>query len=187
MEEKVSLVLMLGTNRQDSESTKVAQFLLKELKKRDEIETTFLDLHDVSIPQDNYGQDLKEHLKEYKEAITQADGLIIVVPEYNHGYPGILKSVLDSLYPEYERKAAGLVGVSAGPWGGTRVIENLIPVLKMLGLVVTASDLQFPNVKNLFDEDGDIVGKQYNEHTEKFIDTVVWLSKTLKWGRENLD
>jgi NAD(P)H-dependent FMN reductase len=25
------------------------------------------------------------------------DGLVIIAPEYNHGYPGLLKSILDGL------------------------------------------------------------------------------------------
>ena len=56
----------------------------------------------------------------------ERDGLVVVTPEYNHGYPGVLKSVLDLLLKEYIHKAVAFVGVSAGPWGGTRVIEAMV-------------------------------------------------------------
>ena len=56
---------------------------------------------------------------EWRDAIVKADGLVIVTPEYNHGYPGVLKSVLDLLLKEYIHKAVAFVTVSAGPWGGT--------------------------------------------------------------------
>lgn len=65
----------------------------------------------------------------------QADGIVIVTPEYNRGYPGLLKYVLDTNLKEYIHKAVGICGVSAGGFGGARVIENLLPVLRELGLV----------------------------------------------------
>ena len=83
--------------------------------------------------------------------IVNADGLVIVTPEYNHGYPGTLKAVLDLLLREYIHKAVAFVGVSAGPWGGTRVIEALVPMVRELGLAVTFTDLNFPKVQNTFE------------------------------------
>ena len=84
---------------------------------------------------------------EWRDAIIRADGLVIVTPEYNHGYPGSLKSVLDLLLKEYIHKAVALVGVSSGPWGGTRVIEACVPMVRELGLAVTFSDLNFPQAQ----------------------------------------
>jgi len=80
--------------------------------------------------------------------------LVIVSPEYNHGYPGALKSVLDLLLKEYIHKAVAFVGVPAGPWGGTRVIEALVPTVRELGLAVTFADLDFPKVQEKFDQNG---------------------------------
>ena len=57
--------------------------------------------------------------------------------------PGALKSVLDLLLKEYIHKAVAFVGVSAGAWGGTRVIEAMVPMVRELGLAVTFTDLQF--------------------------------------------
>jgi NAD(P)H-dependent FMN reductase len=74
---------------------------------------------------------------------TRADGLVIVSPEYNHGYPGALKSVLDLLLKEYIHKSVAFAGVSAGPWGGTRVIEAMLPIARELGLTATFTDLNF--------------------------------------------
>ena len=59
--------------------------------------------------------------------MNRADAIVIVVPEYNHSFPGLLKHVLDSCLKEYIHKAVGVVGVSAGPFGGARVIQHLLP------------------------------------------------------------
>jgi NAD(P)H-dependent FMN reductase len=56
----------------------------------------------------------------FSATIERCDGLIIVTPEYNHGYPGLLKHALDMNLKEYIHKAVGICGVSAGPFGGAR-------------------------------------------------------------------
>ena len=116
----------------------------------------------------------------------RADGLVIVTPEYNHGYPGSLKSVLDLFLKEYIHKAVAFVGVSAGPWGGTRVIEACVPMVRELGLAVTFTDLNFPKVKDKFDADGKLLDEAYNKRVADFLDELVWMATTLRWGRENV-
>src|SRR5438132_13450181 len=90
-------------------------------------------------------------------AIERCDGLIIVAPEYNHGYPGLLKHALDMNLKEYIHKAVGICGVSAGPFGGARVIEGLLPVMRELGLVTIFEDVNFGNVQNIFEEQGTLL------------------------------
>ena len=75
------------------------------------------------------------------DTMRRADGYIIVTPEYNHTYPGLLKHVLDLNYKEYLHKAVGVCGVSAGPFGGVRAIEALLPTFKAFGLSSIVADL----------------------------------------------
>jgi NAD(P)H-dependent FMN reductase len=184
--EKVFLPILLGTNRKARQSENVARWLVSKMKDRDEIETRLFDVRDFDLPQDHYGTEIGEQFPEWREAMVRADGLVLVTPEYNHGYPGTMKSVLDTLLKEYIHKAVAIVGVSAGPWGGTRVIESLVPMVRELGLAVTFSDLNFPNVQKKFDEEGILLDDAYNHRVESFLDELVWMSRTLKWGRENL-
>ena len=123
---------------------------------------------------------------EWRDAIIRADGLVIVTPEYNHGYPGILKSVLDLLLREYVHKAVAFVGVSAGPWGGTRVIEAAVNVVRELGLAVTFTDLNFPGIASKFDDEGNLLDTAYERRVKDFLDELVWMATTLRWGRENV-
>ncbi len=184
--DKLFLPVLLGTNRKLRKSVFAAKWLLGEMQKRPEIRTRLFDVSDFVLPQDDYGQGIKALFPEWRDAIIEADGLVIVSPEYNHGYPGSLKAVLDLLLKEYIHKAVGFVGVSAGPWGGTRVIEAMVPMVRELGLAVTFTDLNFPAVQKKFDDGGRLLDQAYEQRVKDFLDELVWMSRTLKWGRENL-
>jgi NAD(P)H-dependent FMN reductase len=184
--EKLLLPILLGTNRKNRNSVHPARWLLGEMEKRPDIETRLFDVVEFALPHDDYGQALKDQFPEWRDTIIQADGLVIVSPEYNHGYPGPLKAVLDLLLREYIHKAVAFVGVSAGPWGGTRVIEAMVPMVRELGLAVTFSDLNFPKVQKTFDAEGRLLDQAYEQRAKDFLDELVWMSRTLKWGRENV-
>lgn len=182
----VFLPILLGTNRKLRRSVHVARWLHAAMSARPDIETELFDVADFALPQGDYGMDIKDQFPQWRDTIIRADGLVIVTPEYNHGYPGALKSVLDLLLKEYVHKAVGLVGVSAGPWGGTRVIEAMVPMVRELGLAVTFTDLQFPTVQSKFDDTGKLLDAAYEKRVQGFLDELVWMSRTLKWGRANL-
>jgi NAD(P)H-dependent FMN reductase len=183
---KLFIPVLLGTNRKERISIYPAKWLVGEMQKRDDIETVLFDVAEFALPQDDYGQGLKDQFPEWRDAIIRADGLVIVSPEYNHGYPGSLKAVLDLLLREYVHKAVALVGVSAGPWGGTRGIEAMVPMVRELGLAVTFADLNFPKVQNTFDAGGKLLDPAFEKRASGFLDELVWMSTTLKWGRENV-
>ena len=154
--------------------------------RRDEIKTRLFDVADFDLPQRDYGQAIKKLFPDWRDAIVNADGLVIVTPEYNHGYPGSLKAVLDLLLREYIHKAVAFVGVSAGAWGGVRVIEAMVPMVRELGLAVTFSDLNFPFVQKTFDEAGKLLDPAFEQRAKDFLDELVWMARVLKWGRANV-
>jgi NAD(P)H-dependent FMN reductase len=184
--EKLFLPLLLGTPRKNRESQNVAQWVFSRIREREQIETQYFDVCDFKLPHDHYGQEIKHLFPEWRDAIIRADGLVIVTPEYNHGYPGSLKGVLDLLLKEYIHKAVAFVGVSAGPWGGCRVIEACVPMVRELGLAVTFTDLNFPHVTAKFDDNGKLLDDAYDGRVKDFLDELIWMSQTLKWGREKL-
>ncbi len=175
--------VILGTPRQGRQSEFVAQFLVEQVASRENVETQLIDVRKIQIATDDAGEALKD--PQFSAAMERSDGIIIVAPEYNHGYPGMLKHVLDTCLKEYIHKAVGLCGVSAGPFGGTRVIQNLLPVVRELGLVTTFYDLNFSSVTTLFDESGKLLDEPtYIRRLERFMDELVWMSMTLRAGRE---
>ena len=184
--DQLLLPVLLGTNRKKRLSVHPARWLLGEMEKRPEIQTRLFDVSEFALPHDDYGQEIKHLFPDWRDAIIKADGLVIVTPEYNHGYPGTLKAVLDLLLREYIHKPVAFVGVSAGLWGGTRVIEAMLPMVRELGLAATFTDLNFPKVERTFDAEGRLLDPAYEKRAADFLDELVWMSRTLKWGRENV-
>ena len=178
--------IILGTNRKNRQSEAVAKWVFAKMREREEIEAEFFDARDFRLPDDDYGTEIAGRFPEWRDAIARADGLVIVTPEYNHGYPGILKSVLDLLLKEYVHKAVAFVGVSAGPFGGARVIEACVPMVRELGLAVTFTDLNFSQVQTKFGENGELLDAAYEKRVAGFLDELIWMSRALRWGRENL-
>ena len=183
---KLFVPLLLGTNRRERQSEHVAKWLLSRMELRDELETRLFDVRDFHLPYDHYGQEIKDQFPDWRDAIIRADGLVIVTPEYNHGPPGSLKGVLDLLLREYIHKAVAFVGVSAQVWGGTRVIESMVNMVREMGLAVTFTDLNFPRVQDKFDADGKLLDDAYVSRADAFLDELVWMATTLRWGRTNV-
>ena len=176
--------VILGTPRQGRMSEHVADFVMEELSKRQGVETVLVDIRTLLLPVTDAGEAIKD--PQFSATVMRADALVLVVPEYNHGYPGLLKHVLDTNLKEYIHKAVGICGVSAGGFGGTRVIQNLLPVMRELGLVTIFWDGNFSGVQNLFDASGKLLDRTYLKRLDKFIKELLWMAKVLRYGRENV-
>lgn len=184
MERPVFIPLILGTARQGRQSEHAARFVFEQTKKRAGVETEFIDVRTLPMRLDDAGEQMKDPA--FSSTIERCDGLILVVPEYNHGYPGLLKHALDMNLKEYIHKAVGICGVSAGPFGGARVIEQLAPVMRELGLVIIFEDVNFGTVQKLFDEEGKLLDLEYVRRVDKFLNELIWMARVLRLGRETI-
>jgi NAD(P)H-dependent FMN reductase len=176
--------VILGTVRKGRMSELAAKLVCQELAHCPRTETELIDIRSLPLPVDDAGEAIKD--ADFSFKMNRADALAIVSPEYNHGYSGLLKHVLDSCIKEYIHKAVGIIGVSAGPFGGTRGIEDLLPVMRELGLVTIFWDVNFSNVHNVFDSAGNLLDSSYLRRIEKFSKELIWMATTLRYGRENV-
>jgi len=183
-EQPLFLPVILGTARQGRESEHVAHFVFEQTKKRAKVETELIDVRSLPMRLDDAGEQMKDPA--FSATVERCDGLIIVTPEYNHSFPGLLKHALDMNLKEYIHKAVGICGVSAGAFGGARVIEQLLPVMRELGLVAIFEDVNFGKVGTLFDERGNLLDESYVRRVDKFLDELIWMSRVLRHGRENI-
>lgn len=176
--------VILGTVRKGRMSEFVAKLMYSEIMKRQGVETELIDMSTLPLPVDDAGEAIKD--AGFSSKMSRADALAIVSPEYNHGYSGLLKHVLDSCLKEYIHKAVGIVGVSAGPLGGARGIQDLLPVLRELGLVAIFWDVYFSRVHNVFDSAGNLREEAYLGRIDQFLKELIWMAKTLRHGRETI-
>jgi NAD(P)H-dependent FMN reductase len=165
-------------------SENAARLVTAELAKRANVQTDFIDVARLPLPTDDAGEAIKD--PDFSAAMNRADAMVIVSPEYNHGYCGLLKHVLDSCLKEYIHKAVGIVGVSAGPFGGTRGIEALLPVMRELGLVTIFWDVNFANVHQVFG-DGRLRDQAFLPRIDQFLKELIWMAKTLRHGRQHIN
>ena len=176
--------VLLGTTRKGCFSRHAARFVHTEVAKRAGVETELLNIDDYNFPSTDEGEAIKD--PRFAALMERADALIIVAPEYNRGYPGSLKHALDTCLKEYIHKAVGVCGVSSGPFGGARVIENLLPVLRELGLVTIFWDVNFGSVQKLFDESGRLLDEAFVGRTDKFLKELIWMATVLRHGRQDV-
>jgi NAD(P)H-dependent FMN reductase len=183
-ERPLFIPVILGTSRQGRQSEHAARLVFAQTKKRVDVETEIIDVRELPMRLDDAGEQMKDAA--FSATIERCDGIILVVPEYNHGYPGLLKHALDMNLKEYIHKAVGICGVSAGPFGGARVIEGLLPVMRELGLVTIFEDVNFAKVGTLFDEHGKLLDQSYVRRVDKFLNELIWMARVLRDGRENI-
>jgi NAD(P)H-dependent FMN reductase len=118
----VTILVILGSVRRGRQSARVATFVMARLARLDGVAASLVDLAALQLPimEERLGRidPPPPGLADLGASIEAADAIIIVTPEYNHGYPGVLKNALDYFFPQFRRTPVALVTVSAGGHGG---------------------------------------------------------------------
>jgi len=163
----VHIAIVSASIRKGRKSHRIALFFKDFLTKNHLATAGILDLLEYNFPLFDERLKFQEFpspaVLDFAEKIKSADGVIIVTPEYNGGYPASLKNVVDLLYEEWHHKPVAISTVSDGPFGGTQCITSLqFSLWKMKARIVTAT---FPvtRVHETFDENGDPKEKSHAE------------------------
>ncbi|MEP7205132.1 MAG: NAD(P)H-dependent oxidoreductase [Candidatus Saccharibacteria bacterium] len=181
---ELTIAVLAGTTRQQRKSIYAARFVAEVGSTFEGIEIIFVDPKDFHFEGD--GNDPEGKDPKYTAITERADAFFVVTPEYNHSFPGSLKRMLDSELQNYIHKPVAFAGASSGNWGGVRAIEQLVGTVREMGLVSTFTDMQFPKVQELFNEQGELQNESYRQYVQGAWVELIWMAKTLKWGRENL-
>lgn len=180
----ITVAVVVGTTRVQRMSHLVADLVADVGRSLAEVEVVVVDPNDFELPGD--GNDPEGKDPRYTEITERADAFFLVSPEYNHGYPGSLKRLLDSELENYFHKPVAFAGVSATPWGGVRGVEALVGVTREMGMVASSVDCYFANVYALF-PDG-VMGPSdratYERRVRRSWDELLWLARALTPARE---
>jgi len=147
-----------------------------------------LDLMEYNFPVFNerlsYQPDPIPSAVRFAEKVAASDGVIIVTPEYNGGYPASLKNATDLLVTEWKRKVVALVTVSSGAFGGAQVTTSLLFTLWKIGALMVPAMFPVPKVEEHYDEAGVPTDREAVEKRAKtFLDELIWCMNAKKPGK----
>jgi len=152
--QKHHLAVIYGSNREDRLCDSVAQWVLSRVAALGRYEVEIVDPAAMNLPP-RLGSEADQALCDYRRSIGWADAYLIVTPEYNHGYPSVLKFLIDSANEEWKRKPAAFVSYG-GQSGGLRAVEQLRQVFGELHVVTMRDSVSFVNAWDSFDVAGNL-------------------------------
>jgi len=174
-----TIAIISSSVRRGRNSHRVALYLRNYLMENNLARAEIIDLDEYNFPL----FDERLHLQKdplpgaisFAATIRDADGVIIVTPEYNGGYPASLKNVVDLLYDEWRRKPVAISTVSDGPFGGTQVITSMQFSLWKIGAWTVPAMFPVPKVTDSFDETGVPADKAATDkRAARFISELMW-------------
>jgi NAD(P)H-dependent FMN reductase len=173
-----NIAIISSSVRTGRKSHRVALYFQNLLVKQSVATVEMLDLNVYQFPV--FGERLKYQPSpspdalDFAEKIKKADGVIIVTPEYNGGYPASLKNVIDLLYDEWHHKPIGISSVSSGSFAGTQVVTSVVFTLWKMHAWVVPAMFPVPNVESSFNEDGHPVKASTEDRAKVFTDELMW-------------
>jgi len=148
------ITIIAGTNRADSMTLRTANLYLKMLNSRTDETVQLLSMENHAVWE--RGADMLELEKKY---LIPADKFLIVMPEYNASFPGILKVMMDNSDVKkcWWNKKAMLVGISDGRAGNLRGIEHMTAILHYLKVHVHYNKLILSKINEEISKQGEII------------------------------
>lgn len=184
-------MIILGSTRQGRRGEVVAKWVKAAAEADSRFEVDYVDLKVLNLPffdepmspfsMYDEGQDYTHpEGKAWAQRVGQAEGVLIVTPEYNHGYPGVLKNTLDWVGREWVDKPVGFISYG-NLTGGVRSVEQLRQVANELGLIQVANAIYFPGIsRGAFNENGQPAHEGAIDNLKKMFDEIVRLYQAFR-------
>jgi len=169
------LAVLIGSVREGRLGPTVARWFARHAARRTEVDVDLVDLADAGVSGD------------LDARLAGADAVVVVTPEYNHSYPGPLKTALDASGDAWRAKPVAFVAYG-GLSGGLRAVEHLRPVLAELHATTLRDTVSFHGAGGCFDADGephDAAGA--GAAADVVLDELAWWAPTLRAMRERRD
>ena len=192
---KLKIAVIISSTRPTRFGDKPAQWILDKANERPEIDAEIVDLRDYNLPFfDEMASNLwmpssGEAAVKWQNKISEFDGYIFVVAEYNRAITGALKNALDQAYVNWNKKPFTAVGY--GALGGARAVENLRTIGVELQMVSTRSAVHISGAdffavhplgqqNKAFSEIEGSVGASVKDS----LDQLIWWGQATKAARE---
>lgn len=164
------IAILSGTNRPGSNTRKVVTQIDSIYRDLKEV-TSIIDLAHLppGIFDPGSYAEKPAAFKPFSDAVLECRGLVVVTPEYNGGFPGVLKYFIDMLkFPEsFENRPVCFVGLAAGAWGALRPVEQLQQIFGYRNGYIFPQRVFIPGVHNVLDDAGKITDEELVERLKK--------------------
>jgi NAD(P)H-dependent FMN reductase len=184
------ILLIVASVRSARFADRITPWLESKLESNENFELDVLDLRDHPLPAYDLPRSPASAPRHYRddaeravgEQLEVADGFLILTPEYNHGYPGSLKNVLDHFFIEFAHKPVAFVGY--GSVGASRAIEQLRQVFVEYDVVSTRHALHIvgPQMREIMGGANDVLDT-LNERLDMVIANLLWWTNALRDAR----
>lgn len=180
-----NIKIIIASTRPGRKGPAIAGWFYELAKKRPH-RFELIDLAEVNLPfldEPNHPSMRKytqQHTKDWSAKIDDADGFIVILPEYNHAYPATIKNALDYLFQEWQNKPIGFVsygGISAG----TRSVQQLKPVVTALKMMPIPEAVTIPFFTQYINDEGIFTsGDSINKSAETMLNELLSWAEALK-------
>ena len=178
----INLKIITSTTREGRTGIHIAKWITEFAQTKSSFNVHLLDIAEINLPlmdepnHPRFQQYTHEHTKNWSKMIEDADAYIIVLGEYNYGFPAPIKNALDYLFNEWKYKPLAFVsygGVSAG----LRSTQMLKQVVTTLGMVPIPEQVNIPFHAKFIDEEKIFHPDMHMVHSAE-----VMLEQLAKWG-----
>ncbi len=174
MTSKPIILVITGSTRDGRFGPTVADWFMSVAAAREELHFELVDLCDWPLPFFNSPETpssgaIAPEAKAWSAKISSADGFVFITPEYNRGYPAVLKNALDYLYDEWRGKPVAFVGYGTSA-GGARAIGQLHQVVVELNMIPVRNDVVLVSAHRLFDESGKLKEDRFEQKANDLLD-----------------
>jgi len=172
------LLTIIASTRSQRRGEPIARWLAEIASARGDMTHELVDLASFDLPlltaaTPPMSREAREDVaRGWARTIAAADGYVVVVPEYNHGYPAALKNALDHLFHEWRRKPIGFVSYG-GLSGGVRAVEQLRQVAVELAMVPVRSQVAIPRIWSALSDEGELREPPL-QAAHALLDEMVW-------------
>ena len=182
MPDPLHLALLYGSTREGRFCDTVADWLRAHIEQRNDYVVDTVDPMLLDLPR-RHGGAPSADLVNLQQRIWRADAFVVVVPEYNHGYPAALKFVIDSVQAHWQAKPVAFVAYG-GHSGGVRAAEQLRQVFSGLHAVPVRDGVYFAQAWDRFDPAGIPRDADASERAaRRMLDQLAWHGHALRQAR----
>ncbi len=187
-QQTIRIATIVGSNRSGRFAPVVRDWFASKVADHQEIVHDIIDLAETPLPSilPAFRESISTHdeqlLKAVSPRLAAADGFVVITPEYNHSYPGALKTAIDWHNAEWRAKPVGFVSYG-GISGGLRAVEHLRLVFAELHAVTIRNTVSFANAWDKFALEGPPLNTGAEEAANLLLQQLTWWARLLKDGK----